>query len=107
VNYPLDAGTDVLSLDVLDFCSLIGRYFPKQVRADDKLRASFSRAIYVGVLSLSTLRFAVCSCLLLMSCLSLLALLLYLMRRMLRCRVRVQPLVWGRLPLRALSVFIF
>ncbi len=29
--------------------TLIGRYLPKHVRADEKLRASFSRAIYVGV----------------------------------------------------------
>jgi hypothetical protein len=39
----------VLSQDVFDFCSLLGRYLPKHVRADEKLRASFSRAIYVGV----------------------------------------------------------
>ena len=34
---------------MFDFCSLIGRYLPKHVRAGEKLRASFSRAIYVGV----------------------------------------------------------
>ena len=27
----------------------VGRYLPKHVRADEKLRASFSRSIYVGV----------------------------------------------------------
>lgn len=48
--FPLPFGrTNVLSQDVFDFCSLIGRYLPKHVRADEKLRASFSRAIYVGV----------------------------------------------------------
>ena len=41
--------TNVLSQEIFDFCSLVGRYFTKHVRADEKLRASFSRAIYVGV----------------------------------------------------------
>jgi hypothetical protein len=41
--------TNVLSHYVFDFFSLIGRSLPKLVRADEKLRASFSRAIRVGV----------------------------------------------------------
>lgn len=48
--FPLPFGrTNVLSQDVFDFCSLVGRHLPKYVRADEKLRASFSRSIYVGV----------------------------------------------------------
>ena len=48
--FPLPFGrTNVLSQDVFDFCSLVGRHLPKYVRADEKLRASFIRSIYVGV----------------------------------------------------------
>ena len=47
--YPLPFGrSNVLSQDVFDFCKQIARYFPTHMRADAKLRASFSRAIYVG-----------------------------------------------------------
>jgi hypothetical protein len=48
--FPLPFGrTNVLSTEVLQFCSLIGRYMPPHMRARDKLLASFSRAIYSGV----------------------------------------------------------
>ncbi len=47
--YPLPFGrTNALSKDVFDFCLQIARYFPKHMRVDAKLRASFGRAIYVG-----------------------------------------------------------
>ncbi len=48
--FPLPFGrTNVLSTEILQFCSLIGRYMPPHMRARDKLVASFSRAIYSGV----------------------------------------------------------
>jgi len=47
--FPLPFGrTNVLSTEVLQFCSLIGNYMPPHMRACDKLLASFSRAIYAG-----------------------------------------------------------
>jgi hypothetical protein len=48
--YPLPFGrTNVLSEDVLSFCSRIGNFFPNNMRVADKLRATISRSIYSGV----------------------------------------------------------
>jgi hypothetical protein len=48
--FPLPFGrTNVLSPEVLRFCTIIGNYMPPHMRASDKLLASFSRAIYSGV----------------------------------------------------------
>ena len=41
--------TNVLSHDTLQFCALVARHFPTLIDAARKLRASFSRAISVGV----------------------------------------------------------
>jgi len=48
--FPLPFGrTNVLSKDVLSFCSLVHSHFPPLTGVDRKLRATFSRAIYAGV----------------------------------------------------------
>ena len=48
--WPLPFGrTNVLSSYVLQFCAFVARHFPSQIDAARKLRASFSRAISVGV----------------------------------------------------------
>jgi hypothetical protein len=41
--------TNVLSHDTLQFCALVARHFPALIDVARKLRASFSRAISVGV----------------------------------------------------------
>jgi ribonuclease HI len=48
--FPLPFGrTNIISNQVLRFCSLIGNYMPPHMRASDQLIATFSRAIYSGV----------------------------------------------------------
>ena len=48
--YALPFGrTNVLSAEILDFCSVVGGSFPLHFRAEQKLLATFSRSIYVGV----------------------------------------------------------
>ena len=48
--FPLPFGrTNVLSKEVLSFCSLVHSHFPPLEGVDRKLRATFSRAIYAGV----------------------------------------------------------
>jgi len=48
--YALPFGrTNVLSKEILEFCSLVHSHFPPLSRIDRKLRATFSRAICVGV----------------------------------------------------------
>ena len=47
--FPLPFGrTNVLSKDIFHFCDIIDAHFPAYFRAGRKLRASISRAIYVG-----------------------------------------------------------
>ena len=47
--FPLPFGrTNVLSKDFFEFCDVIDTHFPAYFRAGRKLRASISRAIYVG-----------------------------------------------------------
>jgi hypothetical protein len=54
--YPLPFGrTNVLADDVFAFCTFIGNFLPKNMRADAKLRATFSRAIYAGTARLHNL----------------------------------------------------
>jgi hypothetical protein len=46
--YPLPFGrTNVLSEDMLFFCSRIGNFFPTNMRVEDKLRSTISRSILV------------------------------------------------------------
>jgi hypothetical protein len=48
--YALPFGrTNVLSAEIRDFCSVVGGSFPIHFRAQQKLLATFSRSIYVGV----------------------------------------------------------
>ncbi len=48
--YALPFGrTNVLSAEIRDFCSVVGASFPLHFRAEQKLLATFSRSIYVGV----------------------------------------------------------
>jgi len=48
--HPLSVGrTNILSHHTLRFCDLAASYFPKQLNVYDKLRATFSRSITVGV----------------------------------------------------------
>ena len=48
--YALPFGrTNVLSAEIRDFCSVVGGSFPLHFRAEQKLLATFSRSIYVGV----------------------------------------------------------
>jgi hypothetical protein len=56
--YPLPFGrTNVLADDVFAFCTFIGNFLPKHMRAEAKLRATFSRAIYAGTARLHNLAF--------------------------------------------------
>ena len=54
--FPLPFGrTNVLSPEICDFCSMVDRHFPNHFHAERKLRATFSRAIYVGTSQLMNL----------------------------------------------------
>jgi hypothetical protein len=54
--FPLPFGrTNSLSLEVFDFCSLVGGHFPNHFHAERKIRAAFARAIYVGTTQLFNL----------------------------------------------------
>jgi hypothetical protein len=56
--YPLPFGrTNVLAEEVFEFCAFIGNFLPKHMRAEAKLRATFSRAIYAGTARLHSLAF--------------------------------------------------
>jgi ribonuclease HI len=56
--YPLPFGrTNVLADEVFEFCAFIGNFLPKHMRAEAKLRATFSRAIYAGTARLHSLAF--------------------------------------------------
>jgi hypothetical protein len=62
--FPLPLGrTNVLSQEVFDFCELVDRHFPRYFRVNLKLRATFSRALCVGLshtLNLAVRRFQMC-----------------------------------------------
>ena len=48
--FPLAFGrTNILARDTLRFCEVVGCYFPKALRVEDKLKATLSRAIASGV----------------------------------------------------------
>jgi hypothetical protein len=48
--FPLAFGrTNVLSRETQRFCQVVGQYFPKSLKIADKLRATLSRAIVLGV----------------------------------------------------------
>ena len=48
--FPLPFGrTNVLSAEIFKFCSEVGERFPRHFRVEQKLLATFSRSIYVGV----------------------------------------------------------
>jgi hypothetical protein len=56
--YPLPFGrTNVLAADIFAFCSFIGNFLPKHMRAEAKLRATFSRSISAGVAQMYNLAF--------------------------------------------------
>ena len=58
VFFPLPFGrTNVLSEEVLDFCDFTSRHFPEHSDVSRKLRATFSRAISVGVARTTNLAF--------------------------------------------------
>jgi hypothetical protein len=47
--FPLPFGrTNILSQDIFDFCSRINSFLPPSLKAEQKLRATFSRSIYSG-----------------------------------------------------------
>jgi hypothetical protein len=62
--FPLPLGrTNVFSQEVFDFCDLVDRHFPRHYRVNQKLRATFSRALCVGLshtLNLAVRRFQMC-----------------------------------------------
>ena len=62
--FPLPLGrTNVFSQEVFDFCELVDRHFPRHFRVNQKLRATFSRALCVGLshtLNLAVRRFQMC-----------------------------------------------
>lgn len=56
--YPLPFGRlNTFSEEIFAFCSFIGNFLPKHMRAESKLRASISRAIYAGSARLFNLAF--------------------------------------------------
>jgi phytoene dehydrogenase-like protein len=58
VFFPLPFGrTNVLSEEILDFCEFTSRHFPSHTDVARKLRATFSRAITVGVARTTNLAF--------------------------------------------------
>ena len=62
--FPLPLGrTNVFSQEVFDFCDLVDRHFPRHYRVNQKLRATFSRALCLGLthtLNLAVRRFQMC-----------------------------------------------
>ncbi len=56
--YPLPFGRkNVFADDVCAFCAFIGNFLPKHMRAEAKLRATFSRAFYAGTARLHNIAF--------------------------------------------------
>ncbi len=56
--YPLPFGRlNTFSDEIFAFCSFIGNFLPKHMRAEDKLRATISRAVYAGSARLFNLAF--------------------------------------------------
>jgi ribonuclease HI len=56
--YPLPFGRlNTFSEEIFSFCSFIGNFLPKHMRAEPKLRATISRAVYAGSSRLYNLAF--------------------------------------------------
>jgi hypothetical protein len=50
VFFPLPfSRTNALSREIFDFCEAVDKHFPDHFRVERKLRATFARAVYVGV----------------------------------------------------------